>query len=109
MVQLPLAALPGPATNPCSWLFGLSVGCLSDTYSSALIIDDDAIGTIGEDKCNSQLEMLQKCKKCPLVAKRRGGMVVTPKKMRLPAARYCQGRRKVMKMASTLDYIITVR
>lgn len=84
MVQLPLAALTGPATNPCSWMFGLSVGCLSDTYSSALIIDDNAIGTIGKDKCNSQSEMLQECEKCPLIAKRRGGMVVTPKKCDCP-------------------------
>lgn len=63
MAQLPLAAFTSPATNPCSWLFGLSVGCLSDIYCSPLIIDDDAIGTMDEDKCNGQLEMLQKCKK----------------------------------------------
>lgn len=51
MAQLPLAAFTSPATNPCSWPFGLSVGgCLSDIYCSALIINDGAIGTMGEDE-----------------------------------------------------------
>lgn len=80
MVQLPLAVFTSPATNPCSWPLGLSLGRLSDTYCSALIIDDGAIGTMDEDKCNSQSERLQKCKKCSLVAKRRGEAVVTPEK-----------------------------
>lgn len=95
MAQLPLAAFTSPDTKPCSWLFGLSVGCLSDIYCPPLIIDDNAIGTMEEYKCNGQLEMLRKCKKCSLLGKkRRAEMVATPKKMFLPAAKHCQGRRK---------------
>lgn len=58
--QLPLAEFTSAATNPCSRLFGLSVGCLSDIYCSPLIIDDHAIGIMDKDKCNSLLEVLQK-------------------------------------------------
>lgn len=72
MAQLPLAAFTSPATNPCSWLFGLSVGRLLDIYCLPLIIDDNAIGTVDKDMCNSQLEMLQQCKKCPLIGNRGG-------------------------------------
>lgn len=60
MAQPPLAALTTHATIPCSWLLGLSAGRLSDTYCLLLIIDDDATGTMGEDKCNNQCKMLQK-------------------------------------------------
>lgn len=56
------------------------MGCRSDIYSLALIIDDDAIGTMDEDKCDGQLEMLRKCKKCPLLGKRGPDIVVTPTK-----------------------------
>ena len=45
------------------------------------MIDDDAIGVMDKVKCNSQLEMLQKCKKCPIIGKRRAEMFVTPKTM----------------------------
>lgn len=83
----------------CSWQFGISVGCLWDIYCSALIIDDGAISTMDRDKCNGQLEMLQKCKKCPLLGKIRAEVVATPKKMCLPAAKYCQTQKK-MKMTS---------
>lgn len=39
---------------------------LSDIYCSPLIFDGRAIDVIGEDKCNSQLEVLQNSKKCPV-------------------------------------------
>lgn len=105
MAQLPLAAFASPATNPCSWLLGLSVGCLSDIYCAPSIIDDDAIGTMDGCKCAGQLEVLQKCEKWPLLGKRGAEMVAAPKKkMCLPAAKYCQGhggkKRKEKKMAS---------
>lgn len=80
MAQLPLAAFTSPATNPCSWLFGHSVGCRSDIHCSALIIDGDAVGTLDEYKRNSQLEMLQKCKKCPILGKSAAEMDATRKK-----------------------------
>lgn len=66
-----------------------------------LIIDDDAIGIIDKDKCNSQLEMLQKCKKCPLIGKKKGAeMVVTPKNV-FACSQILAGKQKKMKMAST--------
>lgn len=69
MAQPPLAALTTHATIPCSWLLGLSAGRLSDTYCLVLIIDDDATGTMGEDKCNNQCKMLQKVRETsPLAA-----------------------------------------
>lgn len=80
MAQLPLAAFTSPATNLCSWMLGLSVGCLLDIYCPPLIIDDNAIGTVDGDKCNSQLEMLQKCNRCPIIGNRGGEIFVTPKK-----------------------------
>lgn len=70
MAQLPLAASTSHATIPCSWLLGLSVGCISDTFCVASIIDDDATGTMGKDKCNNQCKMLQKREKRPLIATR---------------------------------------
>jgi len=60
-------------------MLGLSVGHLSDTYCLVLIIDDDATGTMGEDKCNGQLKMLKKCKKHPLIATRRADTIVATK------------------------------
>lgn len=69
-----------PPLTPCSWLLGLSVGCLLDIYCSPLIIDDNAIGTVDGDKCNSLLEMLPKCKRCPVIGNRGGEILVTPKK-----------------------------